>query len=350
MSERLAPEHHDSLDGIREPAEATAVHGHDGPLAQLAEAYRSGRLHHGLLFSGPAGIGKATAAFRLAHHLIGHPDAAGAPGMIGTADPADPLYRQIASGAHPGVLHLARPFDDKRKVWKTALTVDEVRRVRGFLAQTAHDGGYRVAIVDAADDLNRNAANALLKSLEEPPARTLFILLGHVAGRLLPTIRSRCQVVRFHPLDDAAMEKALLDLGVALPDTPDGRRALFARAGGSVRAAILLAEHGGLEIAEALRQAATDAGRDVAHAHRLADAVAARDAATRFELFNDEALELLAGGARQAAAGGDRARADRLARVWEEARLAVVQAEAYNLDRKQHALTMIARLNDAFRM
>ncbi|TIX19989.1 DNA polymerase III subunit delta', partial [Mesorhizobium sp.] len=199
--ERIAPEQHDTLDGVPEPSETPFLIGHSQAAGMLTAAYRAGKLPHALIFSGPVGIGKATLAFHLAHHLLKHPDFAQAPESLATPDPASSLFRQIATGAHPGVLHLTRPLNDKTKSFKTVVTVDEIRKVNRFLSLTSHDGSYRVVIVDPADDMNTNAANALLKNLEEPPARTLFILIVHAPGSLLPTIRSRCQVVRLTPLD-----------------------------------------------------------------------------------------------------------------------------------------------------
>ncbi len=152
--------------------------------SRLATAYRDGKLPHALLLAGPPGIGKATLAYHLAHHLLFHPDAGGARRTrLETPDPKSPLLRQIATARHPSVLHLTRPWDEKNKRFKTVLSVDEIRRVGRFLSLTSHDGGYRVVVIDPADDMNTNAANALLKNLEEPPARTLFIADRACAGR-----------------------------------------------------------------------------------------------------------------------------------------------------------------------
>jgi len=129
------------------------------------------------------------------------------------------LFRQIATGAHPSVLHLTRPLNDKTKSFKTVVTVDEIRKVNRFLSMTSHDGSYRIVIVDPADDMNINAANALLKNLEEPPARTLFILIVHAPGSLLPTIRSRCQMVRLAPLAEDELMAVLQGIE---PPPPDG--------------------------------------------------------------------------------------------------------------------------------
>jgi DNA polymerase-3 subunit delta' len=236
MLERLAAEQYDSIPGVPEPPENPRLVGHEGEAGLLAAAYRAGRLHHAILLAGPFGIGKATLAFRLVRHLLKYPRADEAPETMEDADVASALYRQVASGSHPSVLYLTRPFDDKRKVFRTAVTVEEIRRVNRFLSMTAHDGGYRAVIVDPADDMNASAANALLKNLEEPPSRTLFILVSHSPGRLLPTIRSRCQTVRLQPLDAASLRTVLGMLETDLPSDPSALDSLAARARAAARA------------------------------------------------------------------------------------------------------------------
>ncbi|MET3790312.1 DNA polymerase III subunit delta' [Aquamicrobium terrae] len=345
MFERLAPEQHDTLDGVPEPAETPFLVGHAEAAGMLASAYRAGKLPHALMFVGPVGIGKATFAFHLAHHLLKYPRHEEAPEQLAVPDPASPLFRQVAQGAHPSVLHLTRPLNERTKAFKSVVTVDEIRKVGGFLSLTSHDGGYRVVIVDPADDMNANAANALLKNLEEPPARTLFILIVHAPGSLLPTIRSRCQVVRLSPLEPQSLGQVLQAVG-----QPAGDGGLLERAGGSVRTAILLWQYGGLEIAEALENLVRSPRYEIAAAHRLADVVAGRDGAVPFDIFNRHALDLLSETARQAALAGDLARAKMLTDAWQEARDAIIEMETYNLDKKQHALSMIDRLNSAFRM
>ncbi len=348
--ERLAPEQHDTLDGVPEPSETARLVGHLQTANMLAAAYRSGKLPHALIFAGPVGIGKATLAFHLAHHLLKHPAFEHAPPSFAAPDPSSPLFRQIATGAHPSVLHLTRPANDKTKSFKTVVTVDEIRRVNRFLSMTSHDGSYRVVIVDPADDMNTNAANALLKNLEEPPPRTLFILIVHAPGSLLPTIRSRCQMVRLAPLDADDLMTVLETVEPPPPDDPAARAALAERAGGSARTAILLTQYGGLEIASTLDALVAGRKSDVAGAYRLAEAVAGRDQAIQFDIFNRRALDLLSDAASQAALAGDLARAKTLSDTWHEALDAVSETETYNLDKKQHALIMIDRLNSAMRM
>jgi DNA polymerase-3 subunit delta' len=348
--ERIAPEQHDTLDGVPEPSETLRLVGHEQAAAMLASAYRSGKLPHALIFAGPVGIGKATLAFHLAHHLLKNPAFEQAPETFAVPDPASSLFRQIATGAHPGVLHLTRPLNDKTKSFKTVVTVDEIRKVNRFLSLTSHDGSYRVVIVDPADDMNTNAANALLKNLEEPPARTLFILIVHAPGSLLPTIRSRCQMVRLAPLDADSLMRVLETVEPPPPADAAARVALADRAGGSARNAILLTQYGGLEIAGTLDALVTSGRNDVAGAYRLAEAVAGRDQAIQFDIFNRRALDLLSAGASEAALAGDLARAKSLSDTWHEALNAISETDTYNLDKKQHALTMIDRLNSAMRM
>jgi DNA polymerase III subunit delta' len=350
MFERIAPEQHDTLDGIPEPSENPALFGHGEAASMLAAAYRAGKLPHALLFAGPLGIGKATLAFHLAYHLLKFPRHESAPVELTIPDPASALFRQIAIGAHPSVLHLTRPQNEKTKGFKTVVTVDEIRRVNRFLSMTSHDGGYRVVIVDPADDMNVSAANALLKNLEEPPSRTAFILVSHSAGGLLPTIRSRCQMVRFSPLGSQDLIAALSTFDVPPPADEPSRLALAERSGGSVRMAILLTQYGGLEIAEATETIVRAPSLDIPGAHRLADAVAGRDRAIQFDIFNRHVLGLLADAASAAALRGDAARAGRYSQDWQDIRVAVEETETYNLDRKQHALNMIVRLQDTFRM
>lgn len=347
--ERIAPAQHDTLDGVPEPSETPRLVGHQQAANMLASAYRAGKLPHALIFAGPIGIGKATLAFHLAHHLLKHPVSGQAPPTLVAPDPTSSLFRQIATGAHPSVLHLTRPLNDKTKSFKTVVTVDEIRKVSRFLSLTSHDGSYRVVIVDPADDMNTNAANALLKNLEEPPARSLFILIVHAPGSLLPTIRSRCQMVRLTPLDDDSLLAVLATTEPPPPADPEARAAVVARAGGSARNAILLTQYGGLEIAEAL-DALVNGKRDVAGAYKLAEAVAGRDQAIPFDVFNRRALDLLSDAASRAAMTGDLTRAKNLSDTWQGALDAISETETYNLDKKQHALTMIDRLNSAMRM
>src|SRR4029077_2872691 len=145
------------------------------------------------------GIGKATLAYRFACSALASPHERASGGE--TLDVADDTRaaRQVRALSHPGLLLLRRPYDEKAKRFASAIPVDEVRRLRSFLSHRATDDGWRVVIVDDAKELNVNAANALLKSLEEPPQRTIFLLIAPAPGKLLPTIRSRCRMLPLNP-------------------------------------------------------------------------------------------------------------------------------------------------------
>lgn len=348
--ERIAPEQHDTLDGVPEPSETASLIGHAQAASMLVAAYRAGKLPHALILAGPVGIGKATLAFHLAHHLLKYPKSEAAPEALAAPDPTSSLFRQIATGAHPSVLHLTRPLNEKTKAYKSVVTVDEIRKVSRFLSMTSHDGGYRVVIIDPADDMNTNAANALLKNLEEPPPRTLFVLVVHAAGGLLPTIRSRCQLVRLAPLDTGELMQVLGSVDQAVPAAPEAQAALTRRAGGSVRTAIQLTQYGGLEIAETLDALVAASTLDSAGSYRIAEAVSGRDRAIAFDIFNRRVLELLSNAATDAGKAGALGRAKALSDTWHEASNAISETETYNLDKKQHALMMIDRLHAALRM
>lgn len=347
MSDRLSPEQADTLEGVPNPSETTGLFGHEAVADLLASAYQAGRLPHALLLAGPKGIGKATFAFHFAHHLLKFPSRETAPGRLASPDPASALYRQIAQGSHPAILHLTRPFDEKTKKFKTVVSVDEIRRVNRFLSMTSHDGSYRVVIVDAADDMNRNAANALLKNLEEPPSRTVFLLIAHSLGGLLPTIRSRCQTIRLSPLADGPMTDALAAIG---QNVGTDAKEVLRRAEGSVRSALLLGVFGGLEVLGMIDRVAAAASMDLGASQRLADAVGGRDQEIRFDLMNAHVLDRVAEAAGLAARSSQAARASGLSRAWQEMRIAIDETEAYNLDRRQHTLNIVMRLHEALRM
>lgn len=344
MFERVAPEQFDTLPEIPEPCENTQLVGHEDVQRLLATASGAGKLHHALLFVGPQGIGKATLAFHLAWNLfqrVGHTTE-----TLAAPDPASQNFRLIAQGAHPSLMHLTRPFMEKERKFKTVITVEEIRRVGRFLSLTSHDGGYRVVIVDPAENMNNSAANALLKNLEEPPPQTLFILISHSPGRLLPTIRSRCQTLRFQPLQPPPLLALLQRLGAELPADPAVRQSLLERAGGSARNAILLTQYGGLEIAETTERILSAPVFEVDEAHRLGEAVSGRDKDVQFAIFNRNLLETLEKHAsRRAAVGGVEA-ADRLAGLWEDVTGAIRDTETYNLDRRQHVIGLLGRVRE----
>lgn len=344
------PKAHDSIEGVAEPSASEYVTGHSEIAAFLAQAYREGRMHHALLFEGPQGVGKATLAFHLAGHMLAHGDQTSAPEFIETPDFNKSLWRQIAGGMHPAVLHINRPFDQKTGKFKTGIPVEEIRRVTHFLTRTASDGAWRIVIVDPADDMNRNAANALLKTLEEPPARAMFILISHSSGRLLPTIRSRCQSIQFKPLSDGPLTDALTHIGPNIGlDVGDITPSLLERSEGSVRKALLLVAHGGLEISNTVDAILQGQAFDLPKAQTLSGVLNGREAEVQYELFRDYLLGRIADEARRYADSGQLREADQWSRFWSELVREISNAETYNLDRKQAVMILLEKTHRAFR-
>lgn len=246
----------DRLEGAPHPRDTERLIGQADAEAAFLDAFNSGRLHHAWLVTGPKGVGKATLAWRLARFLLATPPA-GDDGLFGAPPPPDtldidpehPVARRMRALSEPGLFLLRRPYDERLKRLKKEITVDEARKLKGFFAMSATDGGHRAVIIDSADEMNTSAANAVLKVLEEPPAHTTLFLISHQPSRLLPTIRSRCRTLRCRPLDPAELQEALALSGADLPDHPD---ALTALADGSVGAAHALLGGEGLAFYTAL--------------------------------------------------------------------------------------------------
>lgn len=338
----------DWIEGLPLPREQTALVGHEDAAARLHDAYRTGRMHHAWLVTGPKGIGKATLAFRFARFALSHPDPKLAPpiGDDGPLQPVDPrVEAQIAGGAHPNLLHLRRPWDEKEKKLRTVLTVDEVRRAVTFFGNSAGQRGDRIAIVDAADDMNANAANALLKMLEEPPARAMFLVLSHAPGGLLPTIRSRCTRMALEPLTADELDRAMTELGVEVlePDKP----VLAAVAEGSVRRAVAMIESDGLALYTAFRELAEAfPAIDRQKLHRFADMAAGRKGSETFGFTVDMARSFLSERLRfeihaPASVLG------RHAEAWERIEKIAAETEGLNLEQKPAILAIMQILAGA---
>ena len=339
----------DPAEDIIRPRGTTELFGHAEAEQALLEAYRSGRIPHAWLIGGERGIGKATLAYRMARFVLAHPDpaAAAVQEAKSLAVAADhPAARRIAGEAHTGLLAIRRVINEKTGKLFTEIRVDDIRRSVTFFGNTAGEGGWRVAIVDPVDELNKNGENALLKILEEPPLRSLLLLVTHAPGRVLPTIRSRCRMLLLRPLAaDEVARAAAHAQGEAAP-TPEIRAAAEA-ADGSVGRALMLLEGDALELRKQVMDALERLPQlDPNDLHALGDEIAGTEQET-LATFMDAVNAWL--GARLANGPQDVRRLARVTEVWESVNQAARDAEEYNLDRKPLVFSVFGRLADAAR-
>lgn len=346
--------------------------GQDAAEKALVEAWFSGRMPHGWLFGGPEGVGKATLAYRLARRVLAGFEVES--GLFATPpptslalDPHHPVFARVVAGAHHDLLCLERELDDKRQKTRANITVDQVRGIAEFLHLTAGEGGWRIVIVDSVDDLNVSAANALLKILEEPPARALLLLISHAPGALLPTIRSRCRRLTLDPLPPTIIDRLLATHHPGLD--PATRRALGLLGDGSVGRALALAAVDGPALLSTLVEVV---GRppDLTRVHAVAERLgrAGVDNEAAYQAFVGLIDWWLARVVTTAARGGgigagdveevvagegaaarflvERVGLDPLAELWEKTRGLFAQGDGLHLERRQLLLTALLAISE----
>ncbi len=344
-----APES-DRVEETPHPRENLDFFGHHEAEQGLLEAYRADRLPQAFVIGGPPGIGKATLAWRLARFLLAHPDPAAAAVQEAKdlgIDANDPVAHKIAALSHGDVALLRREWNEKAKPARhyTEIRVDDVRQASHLFRSVAGAGGWRICIVDSAEDLNNSAANALLKLIEEPPPRSLFLIVAHRPALLLPTLRSRCQMLMLRPLADTDILRVIEALGTPWTEASLAERQVAAERGqGSVTTALSLLADDGIALDNQVR--ALLAGLpalDWRAVHSLADRIAGRDRTAQCDRvmtaivdWIDERL--------QSEAGRGAARLAPLAEVWEKAADAAREAEALNLDKRPVILSIFAEL------
>ncbi|CAN5158247.1 DNA polymerase III subunit delta' [soil metagenome] len=334
----MSKEIEDPRETSHHPRKRLVLAGHAEAEQMVLRRIQAERLHHAWLLAGPRGIGKATFAYRVARFLLDCPE----PDMARTrADLSVTAESHAAhwmsSGSHPSLHVVERVFDPKNGRLKGEIGVDDARKISGFFSRTAGDGGWRVAIIDAADDLNGESANALLKILEEPPRRSLFLLISNHPGRLLPTIRSRCLRLDLKPLDIAQTCAVLADV---LPDAENPEK-LARLSNGSPGLAMTLATSDGARLFESFAERMARTGTlDAATRIGLADEFQARTMADDFDIFCDLLLAWIA----------ERARAENsvhFARIHAEIGHSIREANALNLDRRQTILAALRLIGDS---
>jgi DNA polymerase-3 subunit delta' len=330
------------VDPVPHPRETFVLDGHAENEAAFEAARARGRLHHAWMLVGPEGVGKATFAYRAARRLLGAPPLAGEGALSASSE--HPASRLVLARSHPDLLVLERIGEDGKP--RKVIPVDEARRLGEFFSKSPASAPHRVAIVDAADDLNVNAANAVLKTLEEPPPRGVLLLVSHAPGRLLPTIRSRCRRLVFQPLEEApvaAFLQARLDL------TEEDALRLARMAGGAPGKALTLATAGALDLDDAARTLLQSLPQlDEGAALVLADKFRGGEGAQTFNLLFERMSEHVHRTTVHRAAEGHGA-LDPWARAWETLQRLPREAEALNLDRADAFFTALAELRAAAR-
>ncbi len=337
------------------PRAMTFALGHGEIEKQLLELYNGGRMPHALVFTGSQGIGKATMAYRFARFLLksGIKDDSQV-SMFGDAPAAtsldvatdDPVFRRLASGGHADFFSTEKKFDETKNQFKNALDVEEVRKIAPFLRMTSSEGGWRIVIVDDADSMTRNAQNALLKILEEPPPNAVLILVAHNAGGLIPTIRSRAHYIHFRPLTDNVMKDLL---GKATPNlSTKDTTALINLAEGSFGKSLQYMENKAPETLAALMQILEQGRAPWVDIHKMADTLSGPGSDPAFHAFR----ELLEWIIRQAARSRARGTAppaglhdflknsslEDLLKICENLENHFGRSEGANLDRRQTVL------------
>ncbi|MBP7650651.1 MAG: DNA polymerase III subunit delta' [Phenylobacterium sp.] len=330
------------VEVLPHPRDVFDLQGHEAAEQSFEASRARGRLHHAWLLTGPEGVGKATFAYRAARRLLGAPPAPEY-GPLGV-DPNHPVSRQIMARSHPDILVLERVGEDGKP--RKVIPVDEARKLSEFFSKSPASAPHRVAIIDAADDLNANSANAVLKTLEEPPPSGVLLLVSHSPGRLLPTIRSRCRRLAFHGLSEA--ETAAFVQSRTGANAEDAIRLARMSVGAPGRA-WALANAGAVAIDDAAKELLRDLPQlDEATALSLADKFRGGEGATQFNLLFERLAERVHARVLSQANDGFTG-LDRWASAWETLQRLPREVEAVNLDRADALFTALSELRDAAR-
>lgn len=337
----MAEEETDPREVAWHPRHAKVLLGHQHAERRMRLAFESGKLHHAWLISGPKGIGKASLAYKFAAYVLsdGQSDADDL-----SVNPDSRAAHWLASRSHPDLFVLERNWDGKTKKLKSELAVDDARQLSEFFGLTAGSGGWRVAIIDAADDLNNASANALLKLIEEPPPKCILLLVCNQPGRLLRTIRSRCMRIDLAPLSQAETLKVLTNLPLDEPPSHENMEVAAKLAGGSPgRGLELLNSTGAKSFAAFQAMAHMTSASLVEFGNRFGSRTSTAD---DFEIFFSLLESWIGGQARKAALAGGRSG---LADAYVAINHSIRQTNALNLDRRQAVINALSLINEAMK-
>lgn len=358
------------------PALSDDLLGHEGAEKEFLAAYNGGRMHHAWLITGPKGIGKATLAYKIAKFLLSQRLERAGDSLFGDnlpkseptsldIDPHSDDIQRIKSMAHGGLMTVARSEDPKKKTLRKMIVIDDVRRAHKFFNTTSAEGGWRVVIVDAADEMNRNSANALLKILEEPPQHSILLLVAHAPGKLLPTIRSRCRQLKLTAMSTDSVKSVLTAKYPDLDTAELEKIAILAE--GSPGRAIRLAQEKGLPLYERMIDLLSSVPRlNVPQLHKLAGELGPVKADVSYRLFMEHLSGWLGRLVRFSASGeppfiihsseealfqrlSDTCGVDRWIEVWEKMHRLEIRADGLNMDRKQLLVSLFATIADTAR-
>lgn len=335
----------EAYDIILEPRKAKYVVGAENLQRAFLDALAQGKLHHAWLIGGPESCGKATFAYLVAKFLLTYQNDAAQIASSATnlsVPDESPSAAKISAGSHSDLLLFSRRWDQDNKRMTAGIPVDDVRRLTHFFGSTAGEGGWRVVIVDKVDDMAPSAANALLKSLEEPPARCIFFILSDNPQRLLPTIRSRCRKAHLAALDNEQMKEVLQNTLDSY--NQQAFEIISDLAAGRVRYAMELMQQDHGDLRHDMQARLEETPPDIRNLHALADALSMRGRDGLFEEFLERMRLFVHKRAIAASArGGENPWID----VWDELGRQQVLTDTYNLDKKQLILNLFALLNKA---
>ncbi|MBL4602951.1 MAG: DNA polymerase III subunit delta' [Emcibacteraceae bacterium] len=354
--------------------------GHEGAEGLFLDAFNAEKIHHAWMVTGPKGVGKATLAFKMARFLLNNPpDDDQGPGLFGdvlektvvssiSTDIESTANRLITAGSNADLLVIEKTEDPKTGKMRNNILVDDVRKINNFFHKTSTAGGWRIAIVDTADEMNRNAANAILKILEEPPKNSILIILAHAPGKLLPTIKSRCRMLPLKPLKSAIVKEILQKY---FPDKEDNViDGYVALSNGSPGYAISLIEHKGLELyREMLGLLSTMPNINVPMMHDFAGAITTKKSGDMFLLFAEMLSQFISRMVRHVSYKGSAHThnikealseefalmeelgaiipLDQWAELWEKISGKMIVTDKLNMERKQTVIDILNMINSA---